>query len=122
MLGGESNENGEKTTIGPISRKATLRVQHTFFVYFFAVVLHDYNVKRPETSWLHVFWRKGRTCSCSLFSLPLIFILVAAAISHFVTAATNFHVVPLTKMSPFFLSLFLSYAGGGVIIISAHLN
>ena len=50
MLSGEGNENGEKTTIGLISKKATLHVQHTFFVYFFAVVLHDYNVKLPETS------------------------------------------------------------------------
>ena len=42
MLSGEGNENGEKTTIGLISKKATLHVQHTF--------LHDYNVKLPETS------------------------------------------------------------------------
>ena len=47
MLSGEGNENGEKTTIGLISKKATLHVQHTFFVHFFAVVLHDYNVKLP---------------------------------------------------------------------------
>ena len=50
MLSGEGNENGEKTTIGLISKKATLHVQHTFFVHFFAFVLHDYNVKLPETS------------------------------------------------------------------------
>ena len=25
-------------------------VQHAFLVHFFAVVLHDYNVKRPDTS------------------------------------------------------------------------
>ena len=50
MCGGESNENGEKTTIGLISKKATLHVQHTFFVHFFAVDLHEYNVKLPETS------------------------------------------------------------------------
>ena len=50
MLGGESNENGEETTIGLISKSATLYVQHTFFVNFFAVILHDYNVKLPETS------------------------------------------------------------------------
>ena len=50
MRSGEGNENGEKTKIGLISKKATLYVQHTFFVYFFAFVLHDYNVKRPETS------------------------------------------------------------------------
>ena len=51
MLSGEGNENGKKkTTIGLLSKKATLHVQHTFFVHFFAVVLHDYNVKLPETS------------------------------------------------------------------------
>ena len=49
MLSGEGNKNGEKT-IGLISKKATLHVQHTFFVHFFPVVLHDYNVKLPETS------------------------------------------------------------------------
>ena len=36
MLSGEDNaENGEKTTIGLISKKATLHVQHTFLVHFF---------------------------------------------------------------------------------------
>ena len=30
MLSGEGNENGEKTTIGLISKKATLHVQRTF--------------------------------------------------------------------------------------------
>ena len=55
MLSGEGNENGEKTKIGLISKKATLQVQHTFFVHFFAVVLRDHNVT-------HV-WRKFRTCS-----------------------------------------------------------
>ena len=82
----------KKTTRGLISKKkTTLHVQHTIFVHLFAVVLHDYDykVKRPETSWLHVLWRKCRTCSCSLFSLPLIFSWVAASISHFLTAATN---------------------------------
>ena len=50
MLSGEGNENGEETTIGLMSKKATLHVQHTIFVHFFAVVLPDYNVKLPETS------------------------------------------------------------------------
>ena len=56
MLSGEGNENGKKktkktkTTIGLISIKATMHVQHTFFVHFFAVVLHDCYVKLPETS------------------------------------------------------------------------
>ena len=37
-----------------------------FFLHFFAVVLHDYTVKLPETSQFHVLWRKCRTCSHSL--------------------------------------------------------
>ena len=48
MLSGEGKENGEKTTIGLISKTETLHVQHTSFVHFFAVVLHDYNVKLPS--------------------------------------------------------------------------
>ena len=43
-------ENGEKTTIGLISKKATLHVQHSFFVHFFAVVLRNYDVELSETS------------------------------------------------------------------------
>ena len=42
--------SGEGNGIDLITEKATLHVQHTFFVHFFAVVLHDYNVKLPETS------------------------------------------------------------------------
>ena len=51
MLSGEGNagERG-KTAIGLVRKKATLHVQHTFFVHLFAFVLHDYNVKLPETS------------------------------------------------------------------------
>ena len=51
MLTGKVNENIKKTTtIGLISKKATLHVQFACFVHFFAVVLHDCNVKLPETS------------------------------------------------------------------------
>ena len=83
-------EHGEKTTIGLISKKATLHVQHTFFVPSFTVVLHDCNVKLLET----FLWRKCRTCSRSLFFTAAHFhlALVAASISHFVTAATKFSV------------------------------
>ena len=41
-------------------------MQQLFFVIFFAVILHNYNVKLPETFWLHVFWSKCGTCSCSV--------------------------------------------------------
>ena len=68
MLSGEGNANGEKTTVALISKKATLHVHHTFLVHFFAFVLHDYNVKLPET-----LWRKCRTCSCSLFFTAALF-------------------------------------------------
>ena len=48
--------------------------------------MHDYNVKLPETFYLHVLWRKCRMCSFLLFfSLLLIFTLVVASISHFLT-------------------------------------
>ena len=74
--------------MGLISKKEPLHVQHTFFGHFFAVVLHGYNVKLPET----FLWRKCRTCSRSLFFTGAQFLLtfVAASISHFITAATKF--------------------------------
>ena len=94
MLSGEGNAGERwKATIGLMSKKATLHVQHTFLVHFFAVVLHDNNVKLPETSLLHVFWRKCRTSvSFTFFFTAAHFhlALVAASISHFVTAASKF--------------------------------
>ena len=65
----------------------------------------------------HTFYGgiKCPTCSFSLFVFNVaLFILVAASISHFLTAATKFHVVPPTKkLSPlfFFLSLWLFFSG-----------
>ena len=44
MLSGKGNN-----IIGLISKKATLHLQHNFFVHFFAVLLHDYKVKLSET-------------------------------------------------------------------------
>ena len=46
MLSGEGNENGEKTTIGLISKKTALHVRHTFLYV-------SLPLKLPETS-LHV--------------------------------------------------------------------
>ena len=71
-------------------------------------------MKLPETSSLHVLWRKCRTCSRSLFSLPLIFTLHWWPLSFliFLPPLQNFHVVlPTKKMSPLFFisrSKFLS--------------
>ena len=51
MLSGEGKAGERwKTTIGLIIKKATLHMQHPFFVHFFSVVLDDYNVKLLETS------------------------------------------------------------------------
>jgi len=51
MLSGDSNKNSQKKeSVGLISKKTTLHVQHTFYVRFFAVVLHDFNWKLSETS------------------------------------------------------------------------
>ena len=112
MLSGEDNagERG-KTTIGLISKKATFHMQLTFFVRFFAVVLHDYNVNLPETSstffgenvvrvLVHVF----QFFTAAHFHLAL----VAASISHFITAATKFSCCSSNKKCPLcFLSLAL---------------
>ena len=110
MLSGEGDENGEKTTCLLISKTATLHVKHTFFVHFFAVVLHDYNEKLPET--LHVLWRKCRACSCSLFfhccsfspTWPLAFLILSPQLQ-------NFMLFLQQKMSPlFFLSRSSSFS------------
>ena len=85
-------------------------MQHTFFVYFFAVVLHDYKIQR-ETSRNFLVTRFMEKMSnvflFTLFSPPLIFTLVAASISHFLTAATKFSCCTSNKKS---LLCFLSLA------------
>ena len=98
-----------------------MHLQHTFYVHFFAVVLHDYILKLPDTSKLHVLWRKCCICYCSLFfSLPLIFTLVAASISHILTAAMKFSCFTSNKIDLFcFLPLFLSVFSSSPVI---HVN
>ena len=54
MLSVDDNRNSQKQSVDLISKITSLHMQHTFFVHFFAVVLHDYNEKLPETSWLYV--------------------------------------------------------------------
>ena len=100
MLSGEGNENGEKTT-----KKKLLDVQHTFFCTFLCRCFtrlqretsRNFLVTRfiEEISYLFLF--------TLFFSLPLIFTLVAASISHFLTAATKFSCCSSNKkMSPLF--------------------
>ena len=77
MLSSEGNENREKTTIGLISKKINFaRAAHFFFVHFCAVVLHDYNVNRLETS-----------CMATLFMEEMSYMLL---FTFFFTAAYFF--------------------------------
>ena len=72
MLSGEGNENGKKkTTIGLISKKATLHVKHAFLVHFFAVVLHDCQMKRPQKLPSYTFYggNVGRVLVHSFFTI-----------------------------------------------------
>ena len=123
MLSGEGNEKGEKQQWVKLAKKQLCTCSTLFFVHFFAVVLHDYNVKLQKLP-SYTFYdgrRKCRTCSCSLFILlELIFALVAASISHSHHHYKIFMVFFQQKISPllFFsrsssLPLFfsLSFAG-----------
>ena len=107
MLSGEGNAGERrKTTIGLISKRATLHVQHTFFVHFFAVVLHDLAVYGCKWLCIYVLWRECRTCYRSLFfSLPLIFTLNLRPLAFLIFSPPlqNFHVVlPTKKCLPYF--------------------
>ena len=120
MLSGEGNENGEKKTIGPISKKATFHVEQgcstLFFVNFFAAVLHDYNVKLQETFWLHTFSGGNVLRSFSTWCL-LAFLIFSPPLQifHVVLPAKNvffvFFISRSSSLSPFFSPPALSFAG-----------
>ena len=94
--------------VGLISKKENkyLACAAHLFLHFFDIVSHNYNVEIPSyTSYMYV---GNVLCSpkvlllvflFAFFSLPLIFTLVAASISLFVTA--NFHVFLPTKFVSF---------------------
>ena len=48
MLSGDGHENVQNKTVGLISKKTALHLQHNFFLHFFAVVLHQFNMKLPS--------------------------------------------------------------------------
>ena len=110
MLSGEGNENAEKTTVRLISKIATLHVMHTFFVHFFVVVLHVYDVKLPETSQLHVLWRKMSYVFLLTFFSPAPNFHLGGR-QHFSFSRHRYKIFMLffqQKMSPFF-SLALTF-------------
>ena len=107
MLRGEGNENGEKTTIGLISKKSNLASAAYFFVHFFAVVLHDCNLKLLS----YTFYR-GNVVLVLVhhFLLPLIFALYWWPLAFLILSPPlqNFHVVlPGKKKSSLFFYLSL---------------
>ena len=83
-------------------------VQHTFFVHFFAVVLHDYIVKLPETSWFRFMEEMLYMFLFTFLLLPLIFTLHWWPLAFLILSPPlqNFHVVLPTKKKPplFFIS------------------
>ena len=113
MQSGKGNENGGKTIIGQTlkpKKNNFARAAH-FFLHFCAVVLHDFNVKLPETRLVTLSLEEmSYVFLFTFFSLPLIFTLVASALSFliFPQPLQNFHVVLSTK----FVSLvFISRSG-----------
>ena len=92
MLSGEGNENGEKTSIGLISKKATLHVQHIFLCISLPLFCETRETWNFQKLLSYTFYGGlvVRVLVHFCFSLPLIFTLVAASISHFFTAVTKF--------------------------------
>ena len=91
MLKGDGNKNRIKINRSNLRKNKLARTAH-FFVHFFAVVLHDLNVKLP--SYLLFFRWNCRVCSPKILllgSCHFYFFTAAhfhiASISHFLTAA-----------------------------------
>ena len=103
MLSGEGNENGEKTTIGLIRKKATLHVQHTFCTFLYRCLAR----LQRETSRTFLVTRFVEEMSyVSLF----IFFLHCRSFSPW-WPLQNFHVVLPTKKCCLSLFFSLSFAG-----------
>ena len=108
-------------------QKTNWHVQHAFLSFLcrcFARLQRCFVRLKLQTSQLHIIFMEELLhvltqyfVSCVhvrfYFSLPLIFTLLAASISHFLTAALNFHVFLPTKFVSFVfnnsLQLFLCY-------------
>ena len=129
MLNRDDNENGFKTNRSNqektnctystlfllISKKKNLHVQHAFLSFpcrCFERLQRCFVRLKRQTSQLHIIFMEESSyvltqyfVSCVLvrfyFSLPLIFTLLAASISNFLTAALNFHVFLPTKFVSF---------------------
>ena len=115
-------------TFSSNQQKTNLHVQHAFLSFLcrcFARLQRCFVRLKLQTSQLHIIFMEELLhvltqyfVSCVhvrfYFSLPLIFTLLAAGISHFLTAALNFHVFIPTKFVSFVcnnpLQLLLCYS------------
>ena len=108
MLSGEGNENGEKTTIRSNQQKSNFARAANFFCTFlwrcFARLQHETSRNFVVTRFME---EMSNVFLFTLFSPPLIFTLVVASISHFLTASTKFSCCTYKKMSPMFFYLSL---------------
>ena len=115
MLSAEGIENGQKTTTGLISNLA--RAAH-FFCIFLCRCFARLQRKTPRNFLVTRFMDEmSQVFLLPFFSLPLTFTLVAASISHFLTAATKFSCCFSNNFSFFSLSLQLSLAP---ILVELH--
>ena len=102
MLSGEGNENGKKKNKNRSNQQKRNFARATHFLCTFLCrcfiarlkceISRSFLVTRFMEEMLYVF-----LFLFAIFPPSLIFTQVAASISHFLTAATKFHVVPLTK-------------------------
>ena len=105
MLSGEGiTRERWKTTIGLISKKGTFARAAHFFVHFFAVVLHEFNGKLPETFF---YGENFVRVLVHFFSQPHIFFLYWCPIAFRILSPPlqNFHVIFPTKNVSFVLAL-----------------
>ena len=112
MLSGEGNAgNGEKQ-MGLINKKANFARAAHFFGTFLCGCFVRLHRETSRNFLVTRFLRKCRTCSRSLFFTAAHFhlALVAAAISHFVSAATKFSCCSSNKKCLLLFVCFLSLA------------
>ena len=94
MLNSDGNEKGIKTNSSNQKKKNNLRVQHTFlyisFQYFCTTKTGNFRVRLYFYEGIALCANETFCCLCSCsfyFSLPLVFTLLTASISHFLTTA-----------------------------------
>ena len=122
MLSSKGNENGEKTTIGLISKKATL--QHTFLICTFLCHCFAQLQRQTSRNFLVTYFMKeiSYVILHTFFFTATHFHLWPLAFLIFSMPLQIFHVVLQQRMSPLFfisrsssLSLFFSLSFTGLL-------